>query len=489
MSLVRVLAGVFFLAVLIGYTMHHANFVLGRSLLFAFPGWEVTYRSAWPLPGGGVKASDVKFVSPDGEAAGSVTFASVRVEVPFLQYYRSGFSRARGALLDSIRDLHLEFGGGHGDLDYPFTHELALFGNFSAAPFEAEGCMEDSAWIEKEIADMGLEARGIDLVMDYHLTDATLVKQQNLGTPGVGRVEFRREMIKHDDFPLFSLIETGRSEVASDEWHVKDEGFVAARNQHCAAKDKVTPDVFVQRHIDSARRLLEVVGLAALPEVEQGYRSYAAAGGSFDVVIRYDPPVGGPLYSATDLSTWLPRMRGTVGAGGKTLPLALLPATVRPLPDGDDADSTYALIVRENGAGTEADAAPSVPVPAPAGIAAAAATARAPSAEPVSIPARAAAVVAAAPPAVMAPVPAVAASVEAPRQDAADEPPPQALTKYSQLAGYVGRDLTVYQQGREPVRVRILRVGDAGSILVRRSMVGGNVEFLLDRTRFDHAEE
>ena len=35
-SLRRILIGVGFLALLIGYTIYHANFVLGRSLLFAF---------------------------------------------------------------------------------------------------------------------------------------------------------------------------------------------------------------------------------------------------------------------------------------------------------------------------------------------------------------------------------------------------------------------------------------------------------------------
>jgi hypothetical protein len=65
---------------------------------------------------------------------------------------------------------------------------------------------------------------------------------------------------------------------------------------------------------------------------------------------------------------------------------------------------------------------------------------------------------------------------------------PDTLTKYSQLAGYVGRDLTVYQHGREPVRVRVVQV-DAGNVLVRRTLIGGNFEFVLDRSRFDHAEQ
>ncbi len=117
-SLRRILIGVGFLALLIGYTIYHANFVLGRSLLFAFPDWEVTYRSAWPLLGGGVTARDVTMVPPVGAEGGKFHFASLRIEVPFFEYYRSGFSRERGSLLNSIRNLHLEFDDGHGDLNY-----------------------------------------------------------------------------------------------------------------------------------------------------------------------------------------------------------------------------------------------------------------------------------------------------------------------------------------------------------------------------------
>ena len=486
-SLLRILAGVFLLAVLVVYSISHANFVLGRSLLLAFPGWEVTYRSAWPLPGGGAIARDVKLVSPEGEQAGTFTFAKLRVEVPFLQYYRSGFSRRRDSLLNSISDVRLAFSSGHGDLDYPFSRELALFGVVSAAPFETEGCLTDSAWVENELSDMGLSPGGTDLVMEYHAAAAGLVKQQVLHTAGVGQVEFRREMIRHDDFSLFSLVESGRSEVANDEWHIRDEGFVAARNNHCAAKDKVTLEAFVQRHVDSAKRMLEAVGLAPLPEFEQAYRGYAAKGGRFDIALRYDPPIGAPLYGADDMGSWVPRIRGSVAFEGKSLALGLTSTPVRPLPDSDESGSTYALVLREAGGAAARDAA--APGRSDAGPAASPAATGAQRAATVPLAANGA-------PAPPAPVAATSAPVEPSRQEpveseARGSAPVEAaaLTKYGQLAGYVGRNLTVYVQGREPARVQILRVGDGGSILVRRSMAGGNVEYVLDRTRFDHAEE
>jgi hypothetical protein len=476
-SLLRILLGVFALALLIAYTISHANFVLGRSMLLAFPGWEVTYRSAWPLLSGGVVARDVVLIPPDGEDAGSFRFASVRVSVPFFDYYRSGFSRKRGALLNAINDVRLEFTDGHGDLTTSFSQELRLFGNVSTAPFEAEGCAEDAAWVETELDQMGLSPRGIDLMFDYHLERGRLVKQKSLHSPGMGRVDSRREMLKHDDFSLFSLAESGSSEVVLDEWHVKDEGFVAARNRHCAMKDKVTADAFVQRHIDSVRRLLATIGLAPQAELEQAYRGYATAGGNIDVVLHYDPPIGAPLYSASDLSTWLPRMRGTFALDGKSLPIALTATAVRPLPDGDEP-STYALLERESGSGTQdrrENALASVPRP---------------DVKDASVPVPRAAVIAA------DEATEVAKGQSVTRYGGAESPidpallsAPDTLTKYSQLAGYVGRDLTVYEHGRQPVRVRVVRVVDSGDVLVRRNLIGGNIEYVLERSRFDHAEQ
>ena len=478
-SLLRILLGVFALALLIAYAISHANFVLGRSMLLAFPGWEVTYRSAWPLLSGGVVARDVTLIPPDGEDAGSFRFASVRVSVPFFDYYRSGFSRKRGTLLNAIKDVRLEFTDGHGDLTDSFSQELLLFGNVSTAPFEAEGCAEDAAWVEGELDQMGLSPRGIDLMFDYHLEPGRLVKQKSLHSPGMGRVDSRREMIKHDDFSLFSLAETGRSEVATDEWHFMDEGFIAARNRYCAMKDNVTAAVFVQRHIDSVKRLLETIGLAPQAELEQAYRAYATAGGSIDVVLHYDPPIGGPLYSASDMSTWLPRMRGTFAFDGKAMPLALAATAVRPLPDGEEA-STYALLQRESGSGAQER---SDNAPAPVLSAAV---------KDTGAPVRSAAAIAADPAvsevAVTQPAVQTRLAEADPAMDAAAPPTPDTLTNYSQLAGYVGRDLTVYQHGREPVRVRVVQV-DAGNVLVRRTLIGGNFEFVLDRSRFDHAEQ
>jgi len=179
------------------------------------------------------------------------------------------------------------------------------------------------------------------------------------------------------------------------------------------------------------------------------------------------------------MSTWLPRMRGTFAFDGKAMPLALAATAVRPLPDGEEA-STYALLQRESGSGAQER---SDNAPAPVLSAAV---------KDTGAPVRSAAAIAADPAvsevAVTQPAVQTRLAEADPAMDAAAPPTPDTLTNYSQLAGYVGRDLTVYQHGREPVRVRVVQV-DAGNVLVRRTLIGGNFEFVLDRSRFDYAEQ
>jgi len=150
---------------------------------------------------------------------------------------------------------------------------------------------------------------------------------------------------------------------------------------------------------------------------------------------------------------------------------------VRPLPDGDEP-STYALLERDSGSGTQdrrENALASVPRPAVKDAS-------------VSVPG--AAVIAADEATEVAKGQSVTryGGAESP-VDAALLSAPDTLTKYSQLAGYVGRDLTVYEHGRQPVRVKVVRVVDSGDVLVRRNLIGGNIEYVLERSRFDHAEQ
>ena len=63
------------------------------------------------------------------------------------------------------------------------------------------------------------------------------------------------------------------------------------------------------------------------------------------------------------------------------------------------------------------------------------------------------------------------------------------ISDYDTLGKQTGKSFTVYRQGRESMRVEIVRVTERGDILVRRRFGGGKVEFALDRRSFDRAEE
>jgi hypothetical protein len=480
-----VLSGVLALSILLGWTVYHANFVIGRSLILAFPGWEVSYRSAWPRLTGGAVAKDITLIPPDGAEAGTVKFSNLSISVPFFEYYVSGFSRRRGALLNAIQNLRLDLTDGHGTLNEPFTAELAAFGNFTGAPFEAEGCMNDTVWLQKEVGDMGLNPRGIDLSIAFNSEGKHLIKEQTLSAPSVGRVDIRRELIKHDDFSLFSLIETGLSEVASDEWHIKDQGFVAARNHHCALTDKISEDEFVNRHMLSVKRLFSAVGLAMTPEVEDAYRIYASKGGSLDLTAKYDPPISALKDANKELDEMLPRVQGQLTVGGKAHALALKAMTPRPLPESDAVRTTFAIVQRE-GAAQEAAGAAAGPAASAAPGASAASSAQSKRSTDTDINVT----VNAPPPSALPPV--KTAPAAAPPAEAAVVVPDAdldvAITKYADLSNYLGKYMTVHQQGRPVARVELLRAVEGG-ILVRRHMRGGDVDYVLDRAHFEYAKE
>ncbi len=470
-SVRMVLSGVLALSILIGWTFYHANFVVGRTLMLAFPEWEVTYRSAWPQFSGGAVAKDVTLIPPAGEAGGSIQFATLAIDVPFFEYYMSSFSRRRGALLNAIRSLRLDLHDGHGTLDEPFTAELAAFGDFTAAPFEAEGCVSDTLWLQKEVGGMGLPARGVDLSIAFDSEGKHLVKEQSLSAPGVGRVAIRRELIKHDNFSLFSLIETGLNEVASDEWHVKDQGFVAARNRHCALTDKVTENQFIDRHMLSVKRLLLAAGLKMSPDVEDAYLTYASKGGTLDLVVHYDPPVSALKDAGKELEEILPRAQGKLTVADKTHVLALQAVTPRPLPGGDAPLSTFEIVQHENG-GAQPAAAASATTAGPDDDSNISVTVTAPPADKKA----------------PAPAPAVQPVAEA-ASVVPDSDADGAITNYADLTNYIGKYLTVHQQGRPVARLEILGKAEGGGFLVRRHMRGGNVDYVLDKAQFQYAKE
>lgn len=491
-SLRMMLSAIVTFVILIGLAMYHANFLLGRSLLFAFPGWETTYHGAWPQPFGGVSASDVTLIPPMGRQAGTFHFDHVSLDVPFWEYYRSVFSRKQSAMVEPIDNLHFEFTGGHGDLFMALTGETALFGNLSAAPFEAEGCADDNVWVTSDLKAMGLSPGNVTLMLDYHSEPQRFVKRQKLTAPGLGSMALRREILQQGSEPMLSLYVPQSAALAADEWHLVDDGFVAARNRFCARKDGIDVDTFVQRHIRSVERLLAIAGVAPTAAMENAYRDYARGGGSLDLIVHYQPPISAALYNADTLAAWLPYMRGELTVNGSTQPLALVAIEAQPWPQWAAELTTFELIQREGGAQSGAAQTAQVAIRPAEHTSAPVAAASAPGA-----PAAANAPAAAAPTAVpggSSPRATLTASAT-PSETPSNAPAPAAavddgiISEYRQLAEHAGEYVTVYVHGDSPVRVKIASVAKNGEVTVRRVFSSGYFEYTLDRDTFERAEQ
>ncbi|MEO8672081.1 MAG: hypothetical protein ABI411_12260 [Tahibacter sp.] len=367
-SIVRILGAVLLIVALFAWTMYHANFVLGRSMLLAFPGDDTTYRGGWPSVTGTVSATDIVFPEAEGSNLKPFHFDKLRVEVPFWQYVSSGFSSKRGALLNAIREVRIELSGGSGQYGLPFTNELSVFGAASAAPFETAGCAHDDFWGSDAFAAMGLSPGPTQLVVSYQRERGELKLEQSLETPGLAKVSYSGNHQMNDNFSLFSLLDGGNNGIVSDEWHLQDLGFNAARNRYCAKKDKITEVQFVDRHVAVVKRGLAALGLAVNPATEAAYRDYALHGGALDVSVKYEPALAAEMLDNENLGSWVPSMHGQLSINGKPLALGLESTPVRALPDaGDDGQpmNVLAVLQREGADPLTAPLAAEVPAAMP----------------------------------------------------------------------------------------------------------------------------
>ncbi|MEP6881836.1 MAG: hypothetical protein ABI866_07580 [Dokdonella sp.] len=463
-SIWRIIGAVISLIILIAWWLNFANFVTGRSLLLAFPGWDVSYKSCWPNPFGGTWVSDVTLIPLEDDDEEVFHFDHLSVDVPFMQYYRSGFSRKPGAMLKSIKDITLEFSGGHGAMTIPFTTEMLAFGNASASPFEAHGCVEDAVWRDDEFAEMGLKAEPTELTMSWHRTDDRLIREHSIHTPGVGRVDYRGEELVHDKFPLFSLVDSGLNELSASEWHVKDEGFVNARNAYCAKKDGITTKEFVDRHVDSVQRILAALGLEPTQSTRSAYRGYAESGAPLDLVLSYSPTISGERYDDLDIGRWVAYMHGGFNVDGRAVGVGLKAIDVQPMPEGDESDSTWTLLQSER-------------------------EARARQAELASDDAAPVAAIR------NAATPTLAVATSPPSTDAdvllTDEAElverVPVIEDYAKLSAEVGQRFMLYTKGKPAMRVEIVGMNE-GVLKIRRYLRSGWLEQGIKRSAFERAE-
>ncbi len=467
-SVWRILGAVGAGVALIALPILHANNLMERTIRATFPEYEVAWRSTWPRLLGGASASDV-VVQPfgDEEPDEEFRFRRVTLKVPFFQYYKSLVKRWNGH--KEIDDVEMVFEGGHGSMTMPLLPEASAFGNVSLSPFEAEGCMQDAAWIDSEFADMGLPDEPLKMTLRLWREDGKAMIESTLGKPGVGELRYLSVSELKDKAALLSYYYTHEDEPVSDEWHLRDDGFVAARNRHCARKDGIDEAEFVERHVYTVKRGLEAVGVAPTAELEAAYRGFSTRGGTLDVKTTYADASAFVAGEDDDIGDLLEYMRTEISINGSELPYPVRPVAARALPAAADSEPTFAALRGEwealrgaDGSATalaDATTAPAVPVAAPPP-----ATEAAPSAPPVP----AATDVFIAPPAAAAP-------------DAGT------ITDYRELGKQAGQRYVVHFRNKSPMRVEVVGM-EGGSVRVRRNLPSGMAEHLLDRATFVRAE-
>ena len=223
-----------------GWVVIHSNALVGRALLVGFANTESRHKLAMPDLMGGLSSKQV-MVYPYGDMASAVTFQRLYMKVPFTQWARSLLNRNSRNALAAIRSMTLDLEDVRSLGDVGVSPLLLWFGDASASPLEAIGCMEDAYWIRDELPQMGLSDAPTHLRMEYDLGTSLGTVRQVLETPGVSRVEVNLQLALNGKVNLLDVSErSASSTLQSASWRISDQGFVKARNETCAQRPGFT---------------------------------------------------------------------------------------------------------------------------------------------------------------------------------------------------------------------------------------------------------
>lgn len=251
------------------------------------------------------------------------------------------------AFIDKIDHVGLSIEGMQADVGRGLPNLLQNFGLASAAPFEAEGCERDGAWIGAELDAMGIQAQGVDLHFTLS-TDRTAGEVRVLGSlasPQSSRVDFAQHF-KARSFSAFLQKKAGDRISTYERIEVTDAGFIDARDSFCAKRDGITRDQFTERHVAAIQRRLQAKGLHAGAEVERVYRDYLAKG---VLLIEAHPTanVRRADYRHYSVADQQRMFNGKISAGGgPPVPLVLEAKRSKSIPLGFTG-STWELMVKE----------------------------------------------------------------------------------------------------------------------------------------------
>ncbi|MEO8671889.1 MAG: hypothetical protein ABI411_11280 [Tahibacter sp.] len=225
------------------------------------------------------------------------------------------------------------------EFDAPqLAKENSPLGLYSGALFEADGC-DSASWTRADLRQMGLPVQDSIATVDYReLGKDSAELTIGMGTPGAGRIDVRVgfDAVGIKSNPMAAVGAT----LTAAQITFHDEGFIAARNTWCAGKAKITPEQFVERHVQAVRANLAAGRLQADAPLEQVFRGYASKGG--DLLIQMRPQAGFVLanfgrYRFEDLRQLLSPI---VELNGKDPVLLALGPVTAPDPVENDAAGT-----------------------------------------------------------------------------------------------------------------------------------------------------
>lgn len=231
-------------------------------------------------------------------------------------------------------------------------------GSLSGMPFDTAGCQREG-WMREDLREMGLSPGASDMSLRLERRGAEgLGIHYHASTPGVGGARATMQfavdprVVQSPELMMGARIEEVR-------WVFSDEGFIAARNRHCANRHRMSEPEFVQRHVEAVRRLFaSQFRLEPGAAVTQAYAQFAGEGGEMELSLR--PNGGMPLMQAAQMSqetpaSFLTRMNAMLRVPG------LSPAPMNFLPVSSSRPQTQAA-ADATAAGGEAGA-PDAPQP------------------------------------------------------------------------------------------------------------------------------
>ncbi|HQW82664.1 MAG TPA: hypothetical protein PLQ74_12445 [Pseudomonadota bacterium] len=217
-----------------------------------------------------------------------------------------------------------------------------VHGLASGSVFEGEGCGQDLYWTEGELVDaMELRSPGVNFELDISATGTeSIAMRVALDAPGRSSWRYEANWQAPHDGNLV-LIDWEQAKLRDQQWTVKDDGFVAARNAYCAQRDHLTEVQFIDQHIDYLQRRLLNWGLFANTAMVEQYRRFVSSAGNTLTwsAKPLDPVSLDKLYrfSATDM-LWM--LNANLRVNDDTAaPFTLRVVNAVPYPETEDIES------------------------------------------------------------------------------------------------------------------------------------------------------